>query len=68
MPHVRGRSLKASCQCWQGTSQTMEDVLELGRAVALHGPTPDALRAYEAVRCVAALRVPSCCLAWSQAV
>ena len=28
----------------------MEDALELGRAIALHGPTPEALRAYEAVR------------------
>ncbi len=35
---------------WQGTSQTMEDALELGRALALHGPTPKALRAYETVR------------------
>jgi hypothetical protein len=28
----------------------MEDALELGRAIALHGPTPQALRAYEAAR------------------
>lgn len=28
----------------------MEDALELGRQVAVHGPTEDALRAYEAVR------------------
>ena len=28
----------------------MEDALELGRQVALHGPTEEALRAYEAVR------------------
>ena len=35
----------------QGTSQTMEDALELGRQVALHGPTEEALRAYEAIRC-----------------
>ncbi len=28
----------------------MEDALELGRALALHGPTPEALRAYETVR------------------
>ena len=35
----------------QGTSQTMEDTLELGRQVALHGATEEALRAYEAVRC-----------------
>ena len=34
----------------QGTSQTMEDSLELGRAIAMHGPTPEALRAYESVR------------------
>lgn len=34
----------------QGTSLTMEDALELGRAVATHGPTPAALRAFEAVR------------------
>ncbi|CAL8467996.1 g7534 [Coccomyxa elongata] len=38
----------------QGTSQTMEDALELGRALALHGPTPEALRAYETVRSPAA--------------
>ncbi|KAK9901587.1 hypothetical protein WJX75_003519 [Coccomyxa subellipsoidea] len=38
----------------QGTSQTMEDALELGRAIALHGPTPEALRAYETVRSAAA--------------
>jgi len=35
----------------QGTSQTMEDALELGRQVARAGPTESALRAYEAVRC-----------------
>ena len=35
----------------QGTSQTMEDALELGRQIALHGPTEEALRAYEAIRC-----------------
>lgn len=29
----------------------MEDALELGRAIAQHGPTPEALRAYESVRC-----------------
>ncbi len=42
----------ASSCCWyaQGTSQTMEDALELGRAVALHGLTPQALSAYEAAR------------------
>ena len=34
----------------QGTSQTMEDALELGRAVALHGLSPEALAAYEAAR------------------
>ena len=28
----------------------MEDALELGRAIALHGPTPEALRVYEAAR------------------
>jgi 2-polyprenyl-6-methoxyphenol hydroxylase-like FAD-dependent oxidoreductase len=28
----------------------MEDALELGRAVALHGLTPQALSAYEAAR------------------
>ncbi|KAK9845839.1 hypothetical protein WJX81_003900 [Elliptochloris bilobata] len=38
----------------QGTSQTMEDALELGRHVALHGPTEAALRAYESVRAPAA--------------
>lgn len=38
------------CVLRQGTSQTMEDALELGRALALHGPTPEALRAYETVR------------------
>ncbi|EIE20795.1 FAD/NAD(P)-binding domain-containing protein [Coccomyxa subellipsoidea C-169] len=38
----------------QGTSQTMEDALELGRTIALHGPTPEALRAYESVRSPAA--------------
>ncbi|KAK9808815.1 hypothetical protein WJX72_004188 [[Myrmecia] bisecta] len=34
----------------QGTSQTMEDALELGRAFAEHGCTPEALRSYESVR------------------
>ncbi|KAL4459092.1 hypothetical protein ABPG75_013957 [Micractinium tetrahymenae] len=34
----------------QGTSQAFEDALELGRAVGEHGPTPEALAAYEAAR------------------
>ena len=44
--------------CFQGTSLTMEDALELGRAMALLGATPAALRKFEAVRycCSAKLR------------
>lgn len=34
----------------QGCSQAMEDALELGRAVGTHGPTPEALAAYQKVR------------------
>jgi salicylate hydroxylase len=34
----------------QGTSQAFEDAVALGRAIAEHGATPKALRAYEAVR------------------
>ncbi|GAB4822622.1 hypothetical protein N2152v2_009668 [Parachlorella kessleri] len=34
----------------QGTSQALEDALELGRAIAELGPCPDALRKYEQVR------------------
>ncbi|KAL4425131.1 hypothetical protein ABPG77_008236 [Micractinium sp. CCAP 211/92] len=34
----------------QGCSQAIEDALELGRAVGVHGPTPEALAAYQKVR------------------
>lgn len=34
----------------QGTNQTMEDAVELGRAIGRYGPTEQALREYEAVR------------------
>ena len=34
----------------QGTGQALEDAVELARAIATHGPTAEALRAYEAVR------------------
>ncbi|KAL4447957.1 hypothetical protein ABPG75_005176 [Micractinium tetrahymenae] len=34
----------------QGCSQAIEDALELGRAVGAHGPTPEALAAYQEVR------------------
>ena len=41
----------------QGTNQALEDALELGRAVGKLGATPQALKAYEAVRIPAATRV-----------
>ncbi|PSC68944.1 Isovaleryl-dehydrogenase [Micractinium conductrix] len=34
----------------QGTSQAFEDALALGHAIGQHGPTPEALRQYEAKR------------------
>lgn len=34
----------------QGTSQAIEDALALGRAIGKDGPTPEALRGYEACR------------------
>ncbi|KAI3424950.1 hypothetical protein D9Q98_008332 [Chlorella vulgaris] len=34
----------------QGSSQSFEDAVALGRAIGEHGPTPEALRAYEAFR------------------
>ena len=41
----------------QGTNQALEDALEFGRAVGRHGASPEALKAYEAVRIPAATRV-----------
>eukprot|EP00884_Botryococcus_braunii_P014529 jgi/Botrbrau1/23077/Bobra.0243s0018.1 len=41
----------------QGVNQTLEDAVELGRAIGEYGPTEAALRQYELVRVPAATRV-----------